>query len=304
MIAKVPVCIDLDGTLLRTDVLSEALVVYIVRYPWRLFNLLIWFLKGRAHLKERISEIIDLDMSVLPVNQQIVDLIYHYKTQGHQVLLVTAAPQKYGAAAATHFDFFDEVMTSRENCNLRSKEKAKSLVEKFGEGQFIYAGNSAHDLPVWSHAQEVIAINAPFWVLKKILVLPKTYTILEEGLLKGRAILSLILNVSYLSHLCIVIPLILLIGIHFYFHKFSTWGIFSMSMLWVFFSVIVRIIDSLIKFSQMRQHQTLLKKNDSGLLISKNNLSKALMTGAIPIGFTVQLALTCLVSIVILGFCI
>lgn len=303
---KLPICVDLDGTLLRTDVLSEALVVYIKGGPWRIFNLLIWFLKGRAYLKKRIADLIDLDISVLPINQQIVELIHQYKAQGHRILLVTAAPYKYGMKAANHFSFFDDVMTSQENCNLRSEEKAQALVKRFGEGQFIYMGNSAHDLPVWRHGSDIIAINTPFWVLKKIFASGKSYTVLEEGLLKGREILKLIFIPSSTSEFYKGIFLIvlgsLLLGSYLQTHEILSFSFVSKACALILMWVIVKIDCSIRTFVLIRNDQTLSKQQNRKARIFSNTLSQSLAQGTIPLGFIIQLALTCLISLLILIF--
>ncbi|MGI4852013.1 MAG: hypothetical protein ACRYGR_08745 [Janthinobacterium lividum] len=307
MIKKLPICVDLDGTLLRTDVLSEALIVYIIRHPWRIFNVLFWFAKGRSYLKKKIADIIDLDISVLPVNQQIVDLSHQYKSQGHQILLVTAAPHKYGVKAAAHFDFFDDVMTSVENRNLRSQEKAKALTQRFGEGQFIYMGNSAHDLPVWRHGDKIIAINTPFWVLKKVFTLNKPYVVLEEGLLKGREIFNLIFQYSSHSKLYKSIPLIVLglisVGCYFWTHDFLLWNFVSKILALILFLTVLKINLSLKTFVDIRHHQTLSNQSNIEPKTFNDPLAQALIQGNIPLGFIIQLDLACAMSILILMFC-
>ena len=304
---KLPICVDLDGTLLRTDVLSEALIVYLIRYPWKIFKVLFWFTKGRSYLKKKIADIIDLDISVLPINQQIVDLIYQYKSQGHQILLVTAAPYKYGLKAAAHFGFFDDIMTSVEDRNLRSQEKAKALTQRFGEGQFIYMGNSAHDLPVWQHGDKIVAINTPFWVLKKVFTLNKPYVVLEEGLLKGREILKCIFQYPSRSKSYKSIPLILLSTIsltcYLWTHDFLIRSFISKTFALILFYLVLKIKTSLKTFVDMRHHQTLSKQSNIESKMFNDPLAQALIQGNIPLGFIIQLDLACAISILILTFC-
>ena len=306
MNSKLPICVDLDGTLLRTDVLSEALVIYLRQYPWRLFHLLAWFLKGRAYLKEKVASVVDLDISALPVNGQIVNLIQHYKAHGHQILLVTAAPYKYGVAAAAHFNLFDDVMTSDKGCNLRSYEKAKALVKRFGENQFCYMGNSGHDLPVWGHAGEIVAINAPFWVLKKIWTFSKPYTILEEGLLPSRELLKLILRRLSKAEFLALAPLMLFMGTFVeaicWHHPFSIHVLLLKTTIMSLSFIMIRIAIALHSLFKIRQDQKLSKQlNIEQVKAFDNLLSQALAHGQIPLGFIVQLALVCLTSIMILS---
>lgn len=166
-----PVCVDLDGTFIRTDVLQESLRVFLRRWPWKIFLLPFWFLSGRAYLKRRVAEEIDLDIQALPL----VDAFYRYlmvlKGKGHLLYLVTAADEKYARQIAKYYPIFEGVMASQGTTNLRSHQKARALVDRFGEKGFIYAGNSRHDLPVWSKAGGVIVVNLPFYlkpIVKKL----------------------------------------------------------------------------------------------------------------------------------------
>jgi phosphoserine phosphatase len=175
-----PVCIDLDGTLIQTDVLLESLLIYVKKFPWKSVLLLYWLIQGRALLKKKVADEIDLDILSLPVNQKIIDLILSYRKKGHKIYLVTAAAEKYGYAVAKHFSFFDEVLTSDIHTNLRSTNKAHALIKKCGDEGYIYAGNSVHDLPVWEHAAEIVAINLSPKILQKATCLGKPMTVLYE----------------------------------------------------------------------------------------------------------------------------
>src|SRR6185312_5383595 len=67
---------------------------------------------------------------------------------------------------ADYIGIFDEVLASDGTTNLRSRNKLKLLVEKFGHG-FDYAGNSSADLAVWRGAREAIVVNASRTILKR-----------------------------------------------------------------------------------------------------------------------------------------
>src|SRR5580658_10129628 len=48
--AAVPLCVDMDGTLINTDVLWESIIRLVKRNPAYALMLPIWLAKGRAHL--------------------------------------------------------------------------------------------------------------------------------------------------------------------------------------------------------------------------------------------------------------
>ena len=75
-------------------------------------------------------------------------------------MLCTAAEISVAKKIADHVGIFDDVMGSDGITNLRMEAKGKALAERYGKGQFAYAGNSSHDLKTWPYAGEVIVVNA------------------------------------------------------------------------------------------------------------------------------------------------
>ncbi len=156
----VPLCVDLDGTVIRTDLVWESLVRLLRRNPLYLAVLPFWWLRGRAWLKRRIAERTRVDVATLPCHQSFLDFLRGERRQGRQVCLVTAADDRLAGAVAAHLGLFTEVLASDGHTNLRGKVKAARLVERFGEGGFDYAGNSSVDLPVWAWARQALIVNA------------------------------------------------------------------------------------------------------------------------------------------------
>ena len=58
--------VDLDGTLLRTDLFAESVVALLRHNPFYLFAMAWWLLWGRAVLKRRIAERVSIDADDLP----------------------------------------------------------------------------------------------------------------------------------------------------------------------------------------------------------------------------------------------
>ena len=154
---QLPVCVDLDGTLIFTDVTWETLSKFVMQYPWKVFHLIGWLTLGRACLKHNLAEHIQIDVKRLRYNKALIEYL---KNLPHdEVYLVTAADQKMGKAVADHLGIFKDVIGSDGETNLRAQAKADHLVERFGEKNFIYAGNSHDDLYVWKHAAAAIPVN-------------------------------------------------------------------------------------------------------------------------------------------------
>ncbi len=64
--ARVPLCVDLDGTLLRGDLLWESLALLLRDKPWLVFALPVWLMAGRAALKRRILQQVRVPVESLP----------------------------------------------------------------------------------------------------------------------------------------------------------------------------------------------------------------------------------------------
>ena len=154
-----PLCIDCDGTLLRTDLLHESLLRLLLRRPWMLVALLSWFWRGRAYTKARLADITFLNVRALPFRKELLDFIREYKIAGSQIFLVTAANMALASAVAQECGLFDEVLASDSGVNLKGPVKSAALVKRFGHKGFHYAGDSSSDLVVWESADEAILVG-------------------------------------------------------------------------------------------------------------------------------------------------
>lgn len=164
----IPICVDLDGTLIRTDILQESLYRFIRSNPFNIVLILFWFVRGRAYLKQQVSKRVSLDLDQLPVNQEFLAYLKEMQEKGVPLYLVTASDQSIADSIAEHFGIFTDTFASDGITNLRSKAKADFLVKKFGERGFLYAGNSRHDLSVWAKSRFAIVVNAPQNIIQSL----------------------------------------------------------------------------------------------------------------------------------------
>lgn len=148
-----PLCVDLDGTLIRTDMLHETVLLLARRSPPSLLRLPLWLAEGKAALKRRIAERVAIDAATLPYRTDVLALIATARKEGRRVVLATATQATIAHAIADHLGLFDEVMASTDTVNLSGPHKADALVARFGEGGFDYIGNHWDDLPVIRHAR-------------------------------------------------------------------------------------------------------------------------------------------------------
>jgi 4-hydroxybenzoate polyprenyltransferase/phosphoserine phosphatase len=156
-----PLVVDLDGTLIHTDLLVESFLALIKQNPLYIFAVLFWSLKGKAHLKRQISRRADLDVSVLPYHQELLGYLKEQRTRGRRIILATGTDEQIARQVADHLDLFDEVLGSDGTTNLSGRHKRDRLIEKFGEKKFDYAGDGRGDIPVWSSARKAILVDVP-----------------------------------------------------------------------------------------------------------------------------------------------
>jgi 4-hydroxybenzoate polyprenyltransferase/phosphoserine phosphatase len=158
--AAVPLCVDLDGTLVRTDMLIEGMLrVAASRHCGTMLRPL---LSGKkAALKRHIAELALCEAAILPYNEGFLAYLREQHANGRPLILVTAADHTIAHAVAAHLGIFDEVIASDGIRNLKGSVKAAALVERFGTGKFAYAGNDASDLLVWREAHSIVLVNAP-----------------------------------------------------------------------------------------------------------------------------------------------
>jgi 4-hydroxybenzoate polyprenyltransferase/phosphoserine phosphatase len=204
---KQPLCVDLDGTLVRTDTLYEGLIS--AAKEWRSFSRVLAALpRGKAHFKAVVAEVGRTDSSLLPYNCELIQYLRNEKQEGTHLVLATAANSKTAAAVAEHLGLFDEVIASDTTNNLRGEMKARALAERFGEQGFRYAGNDRTDLPVWRVASNAVLVNTSARVSKAAAAV----TPIEAEIQDRRAILNSIVRAlrpyQWSKNLLVFVPIL------------------------------------------------------------------------------------------------
>lgn len=154
-----PLVVDLDGTLLDSDLLVECAFAYLRYNPLRFFSLLLWLLRGRAYLKTRLAREVDLDVQALPYNGELLAKLEDERRTGRPIWLATASDQTLAEAIAQHINLFDGVIGTQDGLNLTGAYKRDALEQRFGKGGFDYVGNETRDLPIWEAAATSWAVN-------------------------------------------------------------------------------------------------------------------------------------------------
>lgn len=157
--AQLPLCIDLDGTLLKIDSLQEAAFAAIMADARVLGQIPFWLARGKATLKQECAKRWAFDPAHLPYNEKLLDYLREARATGRRIVLVTAADRSIAEPIAKHIGLFDEVIASNGTDNLRGAAKAEALCRRFGAKGFVYAGNDSTDHAVWQQAAAAMLVN-------------------------------------------------------------------------------------------------------------------------------------------------
>jgi 4-hydroxybenzoate polyprenyltransferase len=178
---KIPLCIDLDGTLVRSDLLIEALFALLAKDPLAALRAPVWLLRGKAFLKAQVARRTDLDVTSLPYNERLIAYLREQRAAGRRLVLATASPMKFAQQVAEHLGFFEEVVATDGAVNLSGVHKAEALVQRFGERGFDYAGNGRPDLAVWRRTRHALLVDPAPRVAKAARRLASIEAVIENG---------------------------------------------------------------------------------------------------------------------------
>lgn len=163
---KTPLCVDLDGTLVRTDTLVESFLLLIKKNPLYVFLCILWLFRGKSVLKDEIASRVTMNVATLPYNEELLSVIREEHAQGRELWLCTAANIKIAEAVADHLGIFSRVIASDKTRNVSSSVKAGEILAF--TSAFDYAGNSLDDIKVWHKSSGAIVVDLPKKLLAKV----------------------------------------------------------------------------------------------------------------------------------------
>ncbi len=164
---QLPLCVDLDGTLVRTNTLFEGVLSAIKKKPWVITNMLAASFKGRAAVKHVIGIHADINPSTLPYNKEFLAWLIRQHENKRPLILATASEKTIANAVARNLGIFTEVIANTLASPVSAHGKDVVLCKRFGTKGFSYAGNSMADLAVWRCAASAVIVDATSEVLHK-----------------------------------------------------------------------------------------------------------------------------------------
>jgi 4-hydroxybenzoate polyprenyltransferase len=176
-----PIVVDLDGTLIYSDILVESGFAFLRSFPQKFYKPLQWLSSGgKPALKSQLARHVTIDVTTLPYNTQVIDWLWEMRAAGRSIALATASHESFAYRIAAHLDIFDRVFASDEHVNLSSHKKRDRLVAEYGERGFDYVGNSHDDIAVWEAADRAYVVNPHPGVARAAAKLDNVENILEN----------------------------------------------------------------------------------------------------------------------------
>jgi 4-hydroxybenzoate polyprenyltransferase len=156
-----PLVVDLDGVLIRSNMLAEMVFGFVGRFPFEVFKLPVWLWNGKSVFKHRLAELSDIDAATLPYDESVLCRIRQAREQGRPVYLASACDERLVQAVADHLGGFDGWFASDETTDLSAEARDAKLVDAFGADGFDYIGNDRARVAATENAGAAIAVDAP-----------------------------------------------------------------------------------------------------------------------------------------------
>ncbi len=262
------VFVDLDGTLIRTDMFAEGVLRLLKRNPLNIFLVFLWLLRGRSVAKMLVARRSPIDPATLPYETGVVDYLKARKAEGAEIVMATAAHWSQARPIARHLGLFDAVLASSARRNLKGRRKLEAIRHYAGERTFSYAGDTHADHPIWAAAERCILVNAPRREVAHWRSAGKVERMFSSQNTRGRAFLKEMRLHQWAKNVLVFVPLLTS-------HKYGDFGLgLDALMAFVVFSLCasgVYFLNDLLDLDADRVHPT--------------KCNRPLASGALPVSY-------------------
>jgi 4-hydroxybenzoate polyprenyltransferase len=203
----VPLVVDLDGTLLRTDTLIESVCVLARNAPLKLFRLPFWWMRGRAYLKHQLAELALPDIHWLPQRHDVVEFLLAQKRLGRPLILATASDATLAQQINADLGLFDSVFASDGHTNLFGERKRDRLIAAFGPRGFDYIANADADYCIWQAARRALLVSPSARLAHKVAAVTPVDAVFREPLARWRDYLHAMRPNHWVKNILLLVPL-------------------------------------------------------------------------------------------------
>jgi len=241
--------LDVDGTLLRTDLLFETFWAALSRRFVATLGATVKNWTKPARLKRELLGIAAPDIDPLPVHEDVLGLANSAQQDGRAVCLVSGSDINLVDQVATRFGLHGPNFGSDGENNLTGAVKARFLQARFGTGGYDYAGNSGADLHAWAGARRIVAVAPDRALNQRLRKLGKPAEVIGQrwGL---KSLIQELRPHQWIKNLILFVPMLAT-------HEF-TWSAFgAVSLAAIAFSLAassIYILNDLLDLASDRRH--------------------------------------------------
>jgi 4-hydroxybenzoate polyprenyltransferase len=272
--SSTPLYVDMDGTLLATDILWEMLVLLAKNRPMLLLRAPFWLIKGKAYFKRQLASHVVINPAGLPYREPVLSFLTEERQKGRNLILATASDSMVAQSVARHVGLFSTVLASDGAVNLAGDAKLRAILRHADGVGFDYAGDSWVDLPIWRQASHAIVVEPSRRLLKKVDQESTIQTVLAPRRRSIGVYLRLLRVQQWSKNVLLFVPLLLA-------HQFMDHRrLLSALLAFVAFSLgasAVYIVNDLLDLESDRQHP--------------HKRSRPLAAGLVPIPTALTIAL-------------
>jgi len=280
-------CVDLDGTLISSDLLWDGLFLLLRQEPGATLSIPLWALGGRAALKSRIAERVSLDVETLPYIPEVLAYLKAERETGRKLILVTASERRWANAVADHLGLFDHVLATDGSTNLKGAKKIEAIRNEFGEVEFDYVGDSRADLPVWNRSRKAVLVRPDPGLVKTVRDTGKAFHRIDTQAGSKWSLLRLLRPHQWAKNLLLFVPVVTA-------HRLTDLPVlFDVALAFIAFCAMasaIYVLNDLLDLGADRRHST---KRRRPLASGRVSIPKAIATagGLVIFSFLISLAL-------------
>lgn len=248
-----PLVVDLDGTLIYTDLFHEGIISLLKKNLLFLFICFAWLFKGRVYLKNKIFANIQISYKLLPYNIELLEFLKTESEKGRKIVLATASLKSQANEIGELYPIFEEIYGTDNSINLKGSNKEELLVKQFGKGKFDYIGNSQSDLKIFASCRYSYLVNPSNLLLKKTKKISVLKNVWKHNKESWITYIKAIRAYQWVKNLLIFVPLITS-------HSFNSLNLIIQDLkAFVSFSMIASagyLINDLLDLNSDRSHPT------------------------------------------------
>ena len=270
---RVPLCVNCEHALLKTNLFQEAVFLYVRRHPLNIFLLPIWLLRNKSSLIQKMSQDLQINWRTVPLWERVVERVRAALNDGRRVIFLTAMPQPWSQMLSKEFAGSEVILQSGASGSGPHATAASSLIELFGLKGFDYIGDGRSDLAVCESARRVLLVTSDRAAIAEANAVSLVESVVPKDRTESFAFFKMIRVHQWVKNLLIWVPLLAA-------HKLtSIHGIALAAEAFLAFSFCassVYVLNDLLDVESDRQHA---RKRNRPLAAGKIEANHALLAG-------------------------